>query len=433
LHPSIVFGKSGKDSVMKKIALSVLVILGFTISGKAQDADHVYGVYKTGNNHFVTIAPFGTGMALFFSDSHVFGLKKDGNDLLIGKTLGNTDETIGKISFMTMDEKTTIRLKYNDGHELSGEKLKLVERKMKFKNGTQQLAGELILPEGKGPFPVVVQTHGSGEETREASRGLAYLFAANGISSLIFDKRGCGESSGKEWRASFKDYANDLLAGVESLESVPQIDPKKIGIYGHSQGGWVVPLACSLQPEKIAFSIISAGNAGSPVAQTLYAGDEEFRIRGNDEQAIKEIHDFRRIKYEVGILGKSVDEYKKTILPAAEKKPWFKLTGGGLPENIFWKENGYYDPATALQSLQCPVLVLYADYDISTDSKTQLPLMKKLVPPSNATFKLFENANHMMMKVTGKDFSVKQIPLITQLADGYIELLIGWTMKTVNL
>ena len=361
----------------------------------------------------------------FFSDGRVFGLKTEGNGFTIGKTLGNIEEKIGSISF----EKTSISLKYNDGKELVGEKVKLLEKRIEFQNGKQKLVGELILPEGKAPFPVVVQTHGSGEETREASRGMAYLFAANGIASFIFDKRGCGESSGKEWRANFKDYANDLLAAVEAVSKIPEIDAKKIGIFGHSQGGWVVPLAYSLKPDKIAFCIISAANAVTPVEEHLYFGDEAYRLDGNDEQTISEIHAFRKIKYDVGISGKGLKEYKNTALPAAEKKAWFKLTGGGLPDNIFWKENGFYDAKPALQSLKCPVLVLYAEHDISTDSKTNLPLMKKLIPSENATFKLFDNANHAMLKVEKKGYTSKQMPFITQLADGYIETLIGWVIK----
>ncbi len=295
------------------------------------------------------------------------------------------------------------------------------------------MAGELILPEGNGPFPVIVQTHGSGEETREDSRGLAYLFAANGIASLIYDKRGCGESSGKEWKASFNDYADDLLAGAAYVSTLPEINKNKIGLFGHSQGGWVVPLAYSKKPDLISFCIISAANAISPVEQNLYAGDQEFMIKGNDEQTVKEISDFRRIKYEVGILGKGEKEYKNSIVPVAKQKPWFALTGDRLPEGIFWKENGFYNPVPALQSLKCPVLVLYADNDISTDSKTNLPLMKQLIPSTQAEFKLFENANHMMMKVGSKNFTTEQIPLITQMADGYIETLIGWLKKTTSM
>ncbi len=417
---------------MRKLIIGTLFFCGFILNCKSQTSNSVNGIYKTNNNLSISIAPFGTGMGLFFSDRRVFGLKAEGNNLLIGKTLGNTEETIGRISFTTDGEKNIILIKYNDDNEIRAEKLKLTERRMEFKNGKQKLVGELILPDGSGPFAVVVQTHGSGEETREASRGLAYLFASNGIASFIFDKRGCGESLGKEWRASFNDYAYDLLAAVETVSDVPEINSKKIGLFGHSQGGWVVPLAYSLKPDKINYCIISAANAVTPVEETIYAGDEEFRIRGEGEQAVKEIHEFRKIKYEVGILGKGIDEYKSSILPDAEKKPWFKLTGGGLPDNIFWKENGYYDATPALQSLKCPVLVLYAEHDISTDSKTQLPLMQKIIPSTNATFKLFENANHMMMKVPGKDFTKKQMPLITHLADGYIDTLIGWVNKTVK-
>jgi hypothetical protein len=72
-----------------------------------------------------------------------------------------------------------------------------------------------------------------------------------------------------------------------------------------------------------------------------------------------------------------------------------------------------------------------AEHDISTDSKTNLSLMKKLIPSENATLKLFGNANHAMMKVEKKDFTVKQMPFITQLADGYMGTLIGW-LKTMN-
>lgn len=416
---------------IKKTVLFLLIFLSIMSYAKAQVSINPNGIYVLDNSkEELTIAPFGTQKALFLSDGHVFGLKTEGDGFAIGKTLGNTDETIGKISFSATNEKTIISIRYNDGKELVGEKVKLLEKRIEFQNGKQRLVGELILPEGKAPFPIVVQTHGSGEETREASRGMAYLFAANGIASFIFDKRGCGESSGKEWRANFKDYAHDLLAAVETVSKMQGINAKKIGVYGHSQGGWVVPLAYSLKPDKIAFCIISAANAYSPVEQTLYAGDEEFRIKGNDEQTVKEIREFRKLKYEVGISGKGLKEYKNTLLPEAEKKAWFKLTGGGLPDNIFWKENGFYDATPALKSLKCPVLVLYAEHDMSTDSKTNLPLMQKLIPSENATFKLFENANHMMMKVTAKDFTVKQMPLITQFTDGYIDTLIGW-LKTI--
>ena len=412
---------------MKRILLSLIGLYSCCIATFCQNPISERGVYLLNDNKTtVTIAPFGNATALFFSDGRVRGLKKDGNTWLIGKTLGNTTETEGKL----VVENATIALNFDNKETFTGRKLAIQERKARFHNGKVTLAGELILPEGNPPFPVVVQTHGSGEETRESSRGLAYLFAANGIASLIYDKRGCGESSGKEWMASFSDYADDLLAGATFVSKQTEINPKKIGLFGHSQGGWVVPLAYAKQPELISFCIISAANAVSPVEQTLYAGDQEFMILGKDEQTIKEVHDFRKIKYEVGISGNGKSNYEKQILPEAQKKSWFNLTGGNLPSGIFWAKNGFYDPESALKSLKCPVLVLYAANDISTDANRNLPLMKQHIPSKQAEFKLFNNANHAMMQVARKNFTSKQMPIITQLADDYIETLVGWLKKS---
>lgn len=418
-------------SIKAKNTILLFVIILLDISNAyAQSALNHNGIYKTGDNGEMTIiAPFGTQRALFFSDGTVFGLKVARDGFTIGKTTGNTDESIGQISFTIANEKTVLHIKYHDGTELVGEKTKLLEKRIEFNNGKQKLVGELILPPGNAPFPIVVQTHGSGVETREASRGMAYLFAANGIASFIFDKRGCGESTGKEWHAAFDEYAHDLLAGVEAISTMPEINSRKIGLYGHSQGGWVVPLAYSLKPDKFSFCILSAANAVTPVEENLYAGDEEIRLLGYDEMTLKEIHHFRKIKYDVGISGKGLKEYKNSILPEAEKKPWFKLTGGNLPDNIFWKENGYYDAQAALKSITCPVLVLYAEHDISTDSKTNMPLMQKWIPSDQVTIKLFEKANHAMLKVERKDFSSKQMPFIKQFADGYKETIVGWLNK----
>ena len=281
--------------LMRHCRLVVIVLIAINVvSAQQPPPDGVYELASNGGT--ITIAPFGTGMAAFFSDGRVRGLRQnDASSWVIGKSVGNVSEAAGFIS-LSGDE---IRVNFEGDATLEGSRLKLSKQKALFKNGRQQLAGELILPEGNGPFPAVVLTHGSGEETRDQSLGMAYLFAANGIAALIYDKRGCGESSGKEWRAPFKDYANDLLAGVRYLTTLSTIDPERIGLYGHSQGGWVVPLAYSLQSERIAFCIISAANAVSPVDQTLMAGDQELMLRGEDAATIREVHDFRRIKYAV--------------------------------------------------------------------------------------------------------------------------------------
>jgi alpha-beta hydrolase superfamily lysophospholipase len=387
----------------------------------------VYELLSDGSR--ITIAPFGAGVAAFFSDGRVRGVRKnDSSSWVIGKSVGNVSEPAGLITL----SGDGIRVSLEGAGTLEGTRLKLSRKPARFKNGRQQLAGELILPEGNGPFPAVVLAHGSGEETRDASLGMAYLFAANGIAALIYDKRGCGESSGKEWRAPFKDYAKDLLAGVRYLTTLPTIDSLRIGLYGHSQGAWVVPLAYSFHSERIAFCILSAGNAVSPVEQMLMAGDQELTLLGKDAVTIRDVHEFRRLKYSVGITGRGRKEYLSTSLPEAERESWFKLTGGALPDDKFWEANGFYDPAPALKALACPVLVLFAELDTSTDTQSQLPLMKQLLS-GDVEYRVIPNANHMMLKVPGKGFTSKQLPTIDRFADGYLETLVGWTKGKAGL
>ncbi len=114
-----------------------------------------------------------------------------------------------------------------------------------FLNEDIRLVGELYLPTNPGPHPAVIFTHGSGGAGRDNSRYQleATYFAEQGIASLVFDKRGYGESGG-DWRvASFEDLASDALAAVDYLKSRNDIDVSRLGLRGASQSGWILPLA----------------------------------------------------------------------------------------------------------------------------------------------------------------------------------------------
>lgn len=136
------------------------------------------------------------------------------------------------------------------------------ERDITFRSGDVSLAGTLLLPRARDRVPAVVFLHGSGAEGRWASRFLASRLAARGIASLIFDKRGVGGSSG-DWRlAGPDDLAADAVAAVSRLLEESRIDPKRIGIHGHSQGGTLAPMVAVRSPH-VAFVIGSAA-AGLP-------------------------------------------------------------------------------------------------------------------------------------------------------------------------
>src|SRR5215208_575836 len=119
-----------------------------------------------------------------------------------------------------------------------------------FQNGDTRLAFTLDLPAGKGPFPAIVAGHGSGRTTRDQLTWLSSRFTELGFAVLRFDKRGVGESTGtyvfvgtKDSPEVFPQLASDIVAGVRFLRTRPEIDPRRIGLAGMSQAGWILPYA----------------------------------------------------------------------------------------------------------------------------------------------------------------------------------------------
>ena len=109
----------------------------------------------------------------------------------------------------------------------------------------------------------------SSPAPRDAYRTEAYFFAAHGIASLIYDRRGLGESSGDEQSAGLHDLADDAIAGVHRLQEQPEIDPRRIGAWGHSQGGWVAPIAAA-RSSDVSFVIAQSAPAITPAAQEVF-------------------------------------------------------------------------------------------------------------------------------------------------------------------
>ncbi len=403
--------------------------LNFLLVASSLGAQTPEGIYKMQNGEHISIGQIEGKPFLVYDNKELRGIRPglDHHTFEIGNAFGLFETIEGQLQFMAKDSILWKR----QAEVVTGRKVQLVEKEVSFKNQETTLSGTLILPEGNGPFPCILFTHGSGPQTRESDRSIANLFASQGIAALIFDKRGVGKSSGKDWQASFDQYAGDAIAGAEFLKRQSYIQSSKIGIYGHSQGGWIAPLAIS-KSNVFSFAIISAANAISPVEQHLGAGDEEYRMSGMDEATLQEVHDFRLLKYHVGITGEGKRDFNNKFLPEAEKKPWFKTTGGNLPESPFWKANGFYDPAPALKSIRCPILVIYGELDISTNTHRNLPLMKSMIGSKDVEYKVFQNTNHMMMNVDKKGYASKQLPSVTQFADGYVDTLIHWTKRVVK-
>lgn len=145
-----------------------------------------------------------------------------------------------------------------------------------FNSGDVRLSYRLDLPERNGPVGAVVFGHGSGMQTKDSCRFLADRFLARGMATLCFDKRGVGQSTGtfvfvgaRDSIPVFDDLAGDMAAGVAFLRTRSEIDPKRIGLAGVSQAGWIMPLAA--EKARPAFMVLMVGPTVSVGVEGFYS------------------------------------------------------------------------------------------------------------------------------------------------------------------
>ncbi len=261
------------------------------------------------------------------------------------------------------------------------------------------LAGTLTLPPTGGPFPAVLLITGSGQEDRDESLFghrpflvLADYLTRRGIAVLRVDDRGVGGSTGDVSRATSEDFARDVLAGVEYLKTRREIDPNRIGLIGHSEGGIIAPLA-AVDSNDVAFVVLMAGT-GVPGDLVLEAQIAALLKVGGASQATIDavLQEQRRV----------MDILKTEPDPNHAQE---KLRGLGYPQVQVqaWTSKWFYffvthDPRETLRKVRCPVLALNGDLDVQVVAQVNLSAIEQA---------LREGGN--------PDFTVEELPGLNHL------------------
>jgi pimeloyl-ACP methyl ester carboxylesterase len=299
-----------------------------------------------------------------------------------------------------------------------------------FTNGEVTLAGSLYLPHGRGPFPVVLFTHGSGEATREGHAMEADQLARAGIAALVYDKRGAGGSRGANWRvATFDELASDAEAGVRMLHARRDIDGRHIGLYGISQGTWLIGMVAARSPD-VAFLIFASGS-GIPVwEQEVYRAGAMMRAAGFSERDIAEAQAYDRRVFDVSRTGlgwPALDSLTKVL--HARRTLWFDdyaLEYASLASARFWWLAAYhYDPTSILEHLTIPVLGVFGEKDLSFPVATVIDRMRTGLGKAgnrDVTLTVFPGAEHQLMapQLYGGRMLRRMI------APQYVPTLIAW-------
>lgn len=226
------------------------------------------------------------------------------------------------------------------------------------------LSGTLLLPPANSldKYPAVVAHFGSDRWTRYRYNGWTKVWLDRDIAVLTYDKRGVGESGGECCPFSEPGYfpllAEDVLAGVRILQTRDDIDSSRIGLYGFSQGGWIVPIAAAIGKTEIAFSIIGSGPTVTLGEELLYS-----ELSGEDDCERSDLSD---------------EEIEQLLDEAGPSE---------------------FDPKPYLEKMTTPGFWMYGGNDISLPVKRSVKILEKIKDDLNKDWdiKIFPNINHVFI------------------------------------
>ena len=243
--------------------------------------------------------------------------------------------------------------------------------RVEFTSGDFTLVGELQLPDGDGPFPAIIMVHGSGDSDR-ADWGKYWKIMDRmldaGFAVLCWDKPGVRESTGR--LASDDDViaqrAAILLGGIEELKLHPAIDPERIGAWGISQGGIVIPWALR-ETNDIAFAIVVSGPGTDGIAQGAYLQSCRLICRGYSEETA------RCAEASLSALPRSAtyEEYLGHMQSLIEiptlgyEEAWIETEQEWAPWDL--TEGATFDPIDVVAEVTIPVLAFFGDQDMQVD------------------------------------------------------------------
>ena len=273
------------------------------------------------------------------------------------------------------------------------------KRDVTFDNGAVRLAGTLFVPRSPGKHTAFICVHGSGDEGRWACAYLADYAARHGVAVLTYDKRGVGASGGN-WRTStMDDLAGDARAGIALLAGVPQVDRRRIGVFGHSQGGEIAP-AIAVGDPLVSFVIDADGPIGPQYFQDLYRVDN-ILARRYSGVPLERAEALYREFVDVARTGAPHDRLRADMR-AAGNAPW--LADLAVPDDDAWvwswyASSGNYDNRRSWARVRVPVLIVFGSDDALVPvqpSVEQTVAILKSNGNANVTVRVFPGADHTL-------------------------------------
>ncbi|MDQ3673525.1 MAG: alpha/beta fold hydrolase [Gemmatimonadota bacterium] len=317
----------------------------------------------------------------------------------------------------------------------SGEAVPYRTQQVRFASGDVSLRGTLFVPNSRGPHPGVVLLHGSGPQTRESYISyFADQFARNGIAALIYDKRNIGRTDipvSQQGAGTFGELADDATAAVRYLRARPDVaDPRRIGLWGLSEGAWIAPIAAD-RLDGIAFLVLVSGGGVTPALQEIYDDEARLRARGFSPAEVARATALLKLA-NAYVRSKSDQDWTRfqRELASVRDEPWFAdldplpIT---LPrESPAWDNPDLdYNPVPLLERLRLPVLMVLGEKD-------ELTPVRQTARLTSSALRKAKNPDYVVREIPGADHQLWVTRaagdswLDQRPAAGWLEEMIAW-------
>ena len=298
------------------------------------------------------------------------------------------------------------------------------ERQVQHADG-HTLAGTLTVPHGQGPFPTAVLISGSGSQDRDESlmghkpfHVLADHLSRNGVAVLRYDDRGVGDSlvgTSNLVDDTSLEFASDVALWVKHLATEKDIDPTRIGLIGHSEGGLIAPIVAAQGADQIAFIVLLSG-PGVSGEEILPAQVEALLLAAGEDPLKVAVVTARQRELLAAIMDEAPrDELLQHIRSLMKAQMAMADIASDDPidddivQGTLAQLDGAWmrwfmkaDPAEYLAKVKCPVLALNGTLDLQVLADQNLPAIERAVRDAGGdiTVHRLQGLNHLFQPAT---------------------------------
>ncbi|MGN6150490.1 MAG: alpha/beta hydrolase [Lysobacteraceae bacterium] len=286
--------------------------------------------------------------------------------------------------------------------------------------GADALPATLALPLEKGRLPAVVLVHGSGPQDRDETIGpnrpfldLARGLAERGIAVLRYEKRTKAHPEQfADGGTVDRETTDDAVQAVAMLRARADIDPKRIFVLGHSQGGLMAPRIGTRDP-KIAGLILLAAPS-RPLLDLLLEQNKRMAVLDDGRTSDAEAAAIAKIETQVAAVRRGDD-----------------VTGQDAPMGVpaaYWRTVEAVDPVAEARATKQPLLFLQGGNDLQVVDADWQGWRSAFHDDPRATFKLYDDLTHLAIPGEG---SMKDYETPGHVAPALIDDVAAWIRATV--